>query len=58
MCTTIGFSYNNGQVFGRTLELGRVLNNKILYIPSCQKKIKTTKKEYKTKYNTLGSGFF
>lgn len=58
MCTTIGFSYNKGQVFGRTLELGLVLDNKILYIPAGKKTIHTKEKEYHSKYNTLGTGFF
>ena len=58
MCTTIGFSYKNGQVFGRTLELGMVLDNKILFVPKDQNIIKTADKNYATKYNTLGSGFF
>lgn len=58
MCTTIGFSYDKGQVFGRTLELGMTLDNKVLYIPKGKKKIKTTEKEIPSKYNTLGSGFF
>lgn len=58
MCTTIGFSYNKGQVFGRTLEIGKVLDNKVLYIPKGEKKILTDGKKLKSKYNTLGSGFF
>ncbi len=58
MCTTIGFSYDEGQVFGRTLELGMVLDNKILFVPKDNKFIETTEGAYKSKYNTLGSGFF
>lgn len=58
MCTTIGFSHKNGQVFGRTLELGMILDNKILFVPKGQEIIKTATKTYKSKYNTLGSGFF
>lgn len=58
MCTTISYSYNNGQVFGRTLELGLVLDNKILYIPRGKKKIKTTEQDLLSKYNSLGTGFF
>lgn len=58
MCTTIGFEYNKGQVFGRTLELGRILDNKILFIPKGKEIIKTIGKDYKSKYNTIGSGFF
>lgn len=58
MCTTIGFSHKNGQVFGRTLELGMVLDNKILFVPKGQEIVTAAKKKYKSKYNTLGSGFF
>lgn len=58
MCTTIGFSYNNGQVFGRTLELGMVLDNKVLYIPKGKKKIKTSGEDISSKYKTLGSAFY
>ena len=58
MCTTIGFSYKSGQIFGRTLELGMVLNNKILFIPKDQEFIQTVDKKFNSKYNTLGSGFF
>lgn len=58
MCTTIGFAYNRGQVFGRTLELALTLENKILYIPQGKKKIESLEKDYLSKYNTLGSGFF
>lgn len=58
MCTTIGFSHENGQVFGRTLELGMVLDNKILFVPKDQGIITAASKTHKSKYNTLGSGFF
>lgn len=58
MCTTIGFSYKQGEVFGRTLEIGKVLDNKILYIPKGKKKIHAGEEELESKYNTLGSGFF
>lgn len=58
MCTTIGYSYKSGKVFGRTLELGMVLDNKILFVPKDKEIIVTLKKKYKSKYNTLGSGFF
>lgn len=58
MCTTIGFSYNSGQVFGRTLELGLVLDNKLLYIPSGKKEIRTKEQVILSKYNTLGTGFY
>lgn len=58
MCTTIGFSYENGNVFGRTLELGMILDNKILFVPKGKEIITTLENNCKTKYNTLGSGFF
>lgn len=58
MCTTIGFSYNTGNVFGRTLELGMVLDHKILFIPKGQELILTPDLSFKSNYNTLGSGFF
>ena len=32
MCATIGFAYREGMVFGRTLELGVSLDNKILMV--------------------------
>lgn len=58
MCTTIGFSHKTGQVFGRTLEIGMVLDNKILFVPKGQEIIIASEKTYMSKYNTLGSGFF
>lgn len=59
MCTTIGFSYKNGMVFGRTLEIGVKLDNKILYVPRNTKdfiRIKDTK--FDSKYAIIGSAFF
>lgn len=58
MCTTVGYSYKSGQVFGRTLELGIVLDNKLLFVPKGKEIIATYDKKIATKYNTLGSGFF
>lgn len=59
MCTTIGFSHQEGVVFGRTLEIGIKLDNKILFIPSDKKDfIKAKGVYYDSKYATLGSGFF
>lgn len=55
MCTAIGFKYRNGSVFGRTLELGMKLNNKILFVPKGNEEINKTLE--KPKYNTLGTGF-
>lgn len=58
MCTTIGFSYKKGYVFGRTLEVGASLDNKLLFVPKNKEMTQTTDETYKSKYNTLGSGFF
>lgn len=59
MCTTIGFLYEKGAVFGRTLEIGMKLDNKILYVPAKQKDfIKAKDARFDSKYATLGSGFF
>lgn len=59
MCTTIGFSYNKGIVFGRTLEVGMTLDNHILYIPgNLEGFIRTTNGEFPSKYAVLGTGFF
>ena len=30
MCTTVGFSYDDGFVFGRTLEIGIKMDNQIV----------------------------
>lgn len=58
MCTTIGFSYTQGVVFGRTLEMGVTLDNHILYIPKNYAGfIKTKEAEYTSKYATIGTGF-
>ena len=59
MCTTVGFSYKNGHVFGRTLEVGVALDNKILFVPKeTEGFIKTIDKEYSSTYDVLGTGFF
>lgn len=59
MCTTIGFSHKDGQVFGRTLELGVELDNKIRYVPRNYKDFVTSETQtYSSKYAILGSGFF
>lgn len=58
MCTTIGFSYKEGIVFGRTLEMGVKLDNQILYIPkNYAGYVKTKESEYATKYAVIGTGF-
>ncbi len=59
MCTTIGFSYKEGRVFGRTLELGISLDNKILFVPKNHTDfILGDGVKFSSKYATLGSGFF
>lgn len=59
MCTTIGFPYKNGFVFGRTLEIGMTLDNMMLYVPADQKEFIPSKdRKFDTKYAVLGSAFF
>lgn len=59
MCTTIGFSYNEGKVFGRTLEIGVELDNKILYVPKNKDGfIDTIEGKFSSKYALIGSSFF
>lgn len=58
MCTTIGFSYKEGIVFGRTLEMGVKLDNHIVYIPeNCDGFIKTRGAGYQSKHAVIGTGF-
>ncbi len=55
MCTTIGFKYNDGVVFGRTLEISVKLDNKIMFVPKCSDDfIKTSDGFIGAKYATLG----
>lgn len=59
MCTTIGFKYKEGQVFGRTLEVGVALDNKILFVPkNTPNFIKTADEPLSSTYAVLGTGFF
>lgn len=59
MCTTIGFSYKEGMIFGRTLELGVTLDNKILVVPKNTKDfIKAKDINFSSTYSVIGSGFF
>lgn len=59
MCTTVGFQYKEGMLLGRTLEIGVILDNKILYVPKNTKDfIKGNGVKYESKYSVLGSGFF
>ena len=59
MCTTIGFAYKEGQVFGRTLEVGVELDNKVLFVPKETKDfIKTADGTFSSKYAVLGTGYF
>ena len=59
MCTTVGFKYKEGLVFGRTLEIGIEMDNKILYIPAGKTdSIEARGITFPSKYAVLGSGFF
>lgn len=59
MCTTIGFPYKEGVVFGRTLEIGIELDNKILYIPKDTKDfIEANGMTFPSKYAVLGTSFY
>lgn len=59
MCTTIGFSYKEGITFGRTLEIGMQLDNRIIYVPAGKKDfIEARGIKFPSKYAVLGSGFF
>lgn len=58
MCTTVGFPYKEGFVFGRTLEIGFKLENQMIYVPKDTKDfIKTEDKNFQTKYSTIGTSF-
>lgn len=58
MCTTIGFSYEGGTVFGRTLELGMKLDNDIVVIPrKMEGLIQTSDRSFGSKYAVIGTGF-
>lgn len=59
MCTTIGFKYQDGIVFGRTLEIGVKLENNVLYVPRNKKDFINAKgSKFDSKYATIGSAFF
>ena len=59
MCTTMGFSYKDGLVFGRTLELGITLDNKILFVPRNHEGFIAGRGiAFPSKYGVIGSGFF
>lgn len=59
MCTTIGFPYNSGLVFGRTLEMGVKIDHHIVYVPKGNNEfIEARGATYATKYAVLGTGFF
>lgn len=58
-CTTVGFAYKEGQVFGRTLEFGKAFDNTVAYIPADTKDfIKAKDKNFDSKYATIGTHFF
>lgn len=58
MCTTVGFKYKEGYVFGRTLELGMTLDNKLLFVPRDKDFIEGKGVKYSSKYACIGTGFF
>ncbi len=59
MCTTIGFSYTEGVIFGRTLEVAAKLDNHIIYVPkNYEGFVKTEAIISPTKYAVIGTGFF
>ncbi|UJF15841.1 linear amide C-N hydrolase [Jeotgalibaca sp. MA1X17-3] len=59
MCTTVGFAYQEGFVFGRTLELGMKLDNNILFVPKNKKDyIQSRNGTFASKYACIGTGFF
>lgn len=56
MCTTVGFSYKDGHVFGRTMEFGVDFDNTVVYIPKkIEGFIKTKDKNYASNYATIGT---
>ena len=59
MCTTVGFPYKEGITFGRTLEIGIVLDNKIVFVPRDKKDfIKAKERKFSSKYSVIGTAFF
>lgn len=59
MCTTIGFKYNEGYVFGRTLEVGIKLDDKVVYVPADTKDFIEAKGiNFPSKYAAIGTSFF
>lgn len=60
MCTTIGFSYSEGCVFGRTLEMGVKLDHHMVYVPNGNEDFITLigGAPCPSKYSVLGTGFF
>lgn len=58
MCTTIGFAYSKGIVFGRTLEIGTPLDHSILFVPKNSKEfIQSENGSFSSLYSTIGTGF-
>ncbi len=59
MCTTIGFPYKEGVVFGRTLEIGVKLDNKIVFVPKNKENFINAKgTKFSSKYSVIGTAFF
>lgn len=58
MCTTIGFAYSKGNVFGRTLEIGTELDHSVLMVPKNTKGfIHTENGQFPSLYSAIGTGF-
>ena len=58
MCTTISFKFNQGYVFGRTLEMGIVMDHDIMSLPAKHPKFINIEEEIlKSKYAVLGTSF-
>lgn len=58
MCTTVGFSYEHGFVFGRTLEMGVRLDHQVLYVPKNHKGfIKEDEVAFDSRYAVIGTSF-
>ena len=59
MCTTVGFPYEEGIVFGRTLEIGVKLNNKIVFVPRDKEHFISAKgTNFSSKYSVIGTAFY
>ena len=58
MCTTISFKYNQGYVFGRTLEMGIAMDHDIMYLSAKHPQfINAEDGMLESKYAVLGTSF-